>query len=162
MVRAIIFDCFGVLAEDGWSPFKQQYLSDPAKAAKVSQLGTAADLNKATNDEMIHTTAHIAGVGEAVVRAALGRKVPNDELFKYIGLHLKPHYKIGMLSNASYDVTKLLFSREQMALFDATALSYELGLRKPSPRMYEVIAERLAVPIDHCLMVYDQAGHCAS
>jgi HAD superfamily hydrolase (TIGR01509 family) len=160
MIRALIFDCFGVLAEDGWSPFKRQYLSDPALARRVAAVGKAVDEGQASYDEMIHQTAHIAGVEEAVVRVAVERKVPNELLLALI-TRLKPAYKIGMLSNASYNVTAFLFEPEQSALFDATALSYELGLTKPDLAMYQAIAYRLQVPVAECLLVDDQARHCA-
>lgn len=161
-ISAVIFDCFGVLAEDGWSPFKREYLNDPVKAAAVRKVGKAVDEGTVSYEDMIHETAHIAGVPEAVVRAAVEHKVPNEELFAFIREKLKPHYKIGLLSNASYNVTKLLFNPEHMELFDAAALSYELGLTKPDPAMYQAIADRLHLPISECLLVDDQARHCAA
>ena len=161
MIKAIIFDCFGVLAEDGWSPFKRKFLSDPDKARLVAVIGKKVDEGTASFDEMIHETAHIAGVDEASVRVAVERKVPNEPLFELISSQLVGNYKIGLLSNASYNVTKFLFSGVQMDVFDATALSYEVGLTKPDPEMYRAITERLGVSIEECLLVDDQARHCA-
>lgn len=161
MIKAIVFDCFGVLAEDGWSPFKRQYIShDPELVKKIAQLGKEVDEGKRSFDDMIHETAHLVGVGEAEVRAAVEHKVPNEALFAYIAETLKPSYKIGMLSNASYNVTDLLFVPEQAAVLDAVALSYEVGLVKPDKAMYEVIAQRLEVRLDEVLMVDDQIRHC--
>ena len=160
MIKAIIFDCFGVLAEDGWSPFKRQYLADdPELLRAVSKLGQEVDSGERSYDDMIIETAHLVGVSENEVRTAVERRVPNEELFSYINEGLKPQYKIGMLSNASYNVLKLLFTPEQTATFDATALSYELGLVKPDPRMYSAIAERLGVDLHECLLVDDKTGH---
>lgn len=162
MIHAVVFDCFGVLAEDGWSPFKRQYLKDdPEKAMQVRLLGRDVDTGKRSYEDMIHETARIVGVHESVVRAAVERQVPNEELFAYIEKELKPTYKIGVLSNASYNVIKLLFTPGQASLFDATALSYEVGFVKPDARMYQAIADRLGVPIEECLLVDDQARHCA-
>lgn len=161
MIRAIIFDCFGVLAEDGWSPFKRQYLADPDKARQVAIIGKQVDEGVASFDDMIHQTAHIAGVDEASVRVAVERKVPNEDLFSLIETSLTGTYKIGMLSNASYNVAKFLFTDDQMKLFDATALSYEIGLTKPDPAMYHAIADRLGVPFASCIVIDDQARHCA-
>lgn len=160
MISAIIFDCFGVLAEDGWSPFKRQYLTDPEKARRVALTGKKVDEGLASYEDMIRETAHIAGVDEASVRVAVERKVPNEPLFDLIEHHLVGTYKIGMLSNASYNVLSLLFTEDQATLFDATALSYEIGLTKPDPEMYQAIAARLDTPIEECLLVDDQARHC--
>ena len=38
--KAIIFDCFGVLAEDGWLPFKRKYIGDNLELMQtISDLG---------------------------------------------------------------------------------------------------------------------------
>lgn len=161
MVRAIIFDCFGVLAADGWSPFKRQYLGDPEKALAVAIIGKEVDEGSRSYDDMISEAAHIAGVTEQVVRVAVEHKVPNEELFTYITDTLKPNYRIGLLSNASYNVLKYLFTPEQVAIFDASALSYEIGLVKPTTDMFHAIAARLKVPVEECVLVDDQARHCA-
>ena len=161
MIRAIIFDCFGVLAADGWSPFKRQYLADPDKALAVAKIGKAVDEGERSYEDMISETARIANVTEQVVRVAVEHKVPNEELFSYISSTLKPKYKIGLLSNASYNVLKHLFTAEQVTVFDATALSYEIGLVKPSLEMFQAIAARLGVRPEECVLVDDQARHCA-
>jgi putative hydrolase of the HAD superfamily len=162
MLKAIVFDVFGVLAEDGWSPFKRQYISGrPELVKQVAALGKEVDQGKRSFDEMIRETAHLTHVNEAEVRAAVEHRVPNLALLNYIEKELKPHYKIGMLSNASYNVLDLLFTPEQVALFDATALSYEVGLVKPDKAMYEVLAKRLGVRLSEMLMVDDQSRHCA-
>ena len=161
MVRAILFDCFGVLAEDGWSPFKKQYIDNPRKSAEISALGKAVDEGRRTYEDMIRGTAHVAHVGESVVRAAVERRVPNERLLEYIRSELRQSYKIGMLSNASYDVTQLLFTPDQMALFDTVVLSYDVGLTKPDPAMYILAADRLGVAAAECIMVDDKASHCA-
>lgn len=162
MIKAIIFDCFGVLAEDGWTPFKRKYIEgNPEVALAVQLLGKEVDSGKRSYKDMIQETAQLVGVSESMVRTAVERQVPNEELFAYIKSDLKSTYKIGMLSNASYDVTKLLFTAEQTAMFDATVLSYEAGCVKPDEKMYQLIAERLEVEIDECVLVDDQQRHCA-
>lgn len=160
MIKAIIFDCFGVLAEDGWTPFKRKFLSHNLDLLlAVSRLGQEVDAGKRTYDDMIIETAKLVGIDESEVRNAVERKVPNEELFDYIKNELKQKYKIGMLSNASYNVLKHLFTEEQSKLFDATALSYELGLTKPDKNMYKAIAKRLEVNLNECLLVDDKPGH---
>ena len=42
---------------------------------------------------------------------------------------------------------------------DAAVFSVEVGLRKPDPRMYEMVAERLAVTAGSCLYVGDGGSH---
>lgn len=156
-----MFDCFGVLAADGWTPFKRQYITGNHELEQaVRRLGKEVDEGKRSYDDMITETAHLVNVGEAEVRAAVEHKVPNEELFAYIKAELKPRYKIGMLSNASYNVLEFLFTPEQAALLDAVTLSYEAGLTKPDRQMYELMADRLGVDLGEVLMVDDQTRHC--
>ncbi|HLZ15317.1 MAG TPA: HAD-IA family hydrolase, partial [Candidatus Saccharimonadales bacterium] len=157
MIRAIVFDCFGVLATDGWLPFKERYFGhDTQKFAAASDLGRAADAGLIDFDEFIGQVSALAQVTDLDARSQIEHNVPNDALFAYIRDALKPKYKIGMLSNAGADWLHELFTPEQVALFDAVALSYEIGVLKPAPRAYEVIAERLGVTPEACVFVDDQ------
>lgn len=156
-----MFDCFGVLAEDGWTPFKRKYIEGkPDVALAVQLLGKEVDSGTRSFDEMISETAKLTDVPESVVKAAVWRQVPNEELFAYIQT-LKKTYKIGMLSNASYDIVNELFTPEQAALFDATVLSYEAGVVKPDSRAYQLICKRLGVLPEEAVFIDDNARHCA-
>lgn len=68
---------------------------------------------------------------------------------------LKKGYKLGLISNVqSFDK---IFSQEAafFKLFDATCFSFETGLLKPDPRIFELMVERLGVKPDEALMVGD-------
>jgi HAD superfamily hydrolase (TIGR01509 family) len=163
MIKAIIFDCFGVLAEDGWTPFKHKHiLHDQKLIEEVARLGALSDRRVLTYEETIQAIAKLLDVDINELRAAVDKKKPNEELFELILNELKPHYKIGVMSNANYDVINELFEMEQAALFDAHVLSYETKLLKPDRKMFELIAKRLDVAMDECLFVDDQEKHCIS
>lgn len=156
MIKAVIFDCFGVLAEDGWLPFKRTYIgSNTVLAQQVADLGKQNEFGIISNEDYFRATAELIGVEQQLLKDAVGRRVPNTELFEYIAT-LKPAYKIGLLSNANYDVTAKLFAPSQAVCFDASVLSYESHLVKPDPRMYELIAARLGVEPDECVFIDDQ------
>ncbi|HKU19168.1 MAG TPA: HAD-IA family hydrolase [Candidatus Saccharimonadales bacterium] len=162
MIRAIVFDCFGVLATDGWLPFKTRYFGqDAQKFQEASDLGRAADAGLIGFDEFIEHVALLANMPDADARHQIENNVPNEALFVYIARELKARYKIGMLSNAGANWLSELFTPEQVALFDAVALSYETGALKPTPRAYEVIAERLRVQPQECVFIDDQTRYCA-
>lgn len=163
MIKAIIFDCFGVLAEDAWLPFKRQYIGDNIELAnQVGDLGKQNEYGLIANDEYFAQTAELISVDEATLREVLGRRVPNEELFAHIRTELKPKYKIGLLSNANYDVTKELFTPEQAELFDATVMSFECKLIKPDERMFQLTADRLGVLPDECLFIDDVERYCVA
>lgn len=160
MIRAIIFDCFGVLAEDGWTPFKRKHIEPDVNLTKeIARLGALTDKGILSNEETVTEMARLINVPINDLRHALERKVPNEPLFDYIRTTLKLHYKIGMLSNANYDVVNELFLMEHTELFDAHVLSYETKLLKPDRRMFELAAKRLGVDMDECVYIDDKLQH---
>ena len=157
MIQAVIFDCFGVLAHDGWLPFRNaHFTSDPQKFAE------ATDLNKRSNAGMIDYSDFLQQIGElAGISATEARREIEDNpadanLFSYIRETLKPRYKIGLLSNASDYHLDDIFTVEQVGLFDEITLSYEVGAVKPDAIMYETIAAKLGVLPEECLFIDDQ------
>ncbi len=161
MIRAIIFDCFGVLAEDGWTPLKRKYVGyDAEKAREIADLGKQNEFGLISTRDHNQRVAELMGIDVHTLRGALDKRVPNVELFAYIKKHLKPKYKIGFLTNANYDVLHQLFTAEQASLFDAAVLSYELKMIKPDERMFKLIAEKLGVDMSECLFVDDQERYC--
>ena len=161
MIKAILFDCFGVLAEDGWTPFKRKYIvHDPQLALEVADLGKQTDLGIISYEQMIKQISELVQVEPDLLRGAVERKVPNQELFSYITAELKPHYKIGLLSNANYDVLNQLFTPEQAGVFDSSVISFEAQLTKPDSRMFELAASRLGFRPEECLFIDDVERYC--
>lgn len=161
MIKAILFDCYGVLAEDGWSSFRRRYIGDNTQALQVlSDLGKQNEYGMMDNNTYYQEASKIMGVDEATLREAISRQVPNEDLFEYIATSLKPKYKIGLISNANYDVTNELFTPKQSRLFDASVLSYECRMIKPDPEMFLLIAEKLGVQPKECIFVDDIESYC--
>jgi putative hydrolase of the HAD superfamily len=161
MVRAIIFDCFGVLATDGWLSFVEQFF--PIDSPQHQQ---ALDLNKAVDsglleyDDFIEAITQMTGVRQADARQQIGHNVPNIKLCSYIKENLRPTYKIGMLSNAGANWLPEIFNAQQIELFDCICLSYAIGFVKPLPRAYEYIAQKLEVACEECIFIDDQLRFC--
>ena len=157
MIKAIIFDCFGVLTEDGWLDFKRRYFSeDDERHEQALELNHMVDAGLLAYDDFTEQMAELANTTSKEVRSSLERTVPNTALLAFIAKELKPHYKIGLLSNVSGDWLGRLFTHEQVALFDAKALSYEIGVTKPDPLAYETITERLGVLPEEAIFTDDQ------
>jgi len=162
MIRAVIFDCFGVLVTETWSNFKQEQLGhDPELMQQGSDLLTQANAGLITHLDFEQRVAELAGLSLEDFRAIIDDTPANKPLFGYI-TELKLRYKIGMLSNAADDWLSHLFDESQLALFDGIVLSYEAGVIKPDARAYELIAERLEVPIENCVFIDDQERFCTA
>lgn len=157
MIQAVIFDCFGVLVGDGWLKFKREFFGDaPDKMDRATELNHLLDAGLMPYRDFLEEVGGLANVAPVDLERRMKSVVANDELFRYIQEHLKPHFKIGLLSNVSDDWLFSLFSVDQRAVFDATALSHELGVIKPNPLAYEAIALRLDVPEQACIFLDDQ------
>lgn len=161
MIKAIVFDCFGVLATDGWLPFKRiNFSKNPELFNRATELNREVDRGIISYDQFVKKIAQMAQVSEKLAHEQIDNNIPDQQLFKYIKKELKPHYKIGVLSNAAANWLGEIFTKEQNALFDAIALSYEVGAIKPEPKAYETIAKRLGVKTAECIFVDDQQRYC--
>lgn len=159
MIRAIIFDCFGVLTTDKWKEF--------VATLSVDQVQPAIDLNHALDRGFISQTEFFEQISdltgrspehiESVINADMHK---NIQLMHYIKV-LKKTYKIGLISNVSSNwVRDTFLSPEEAALFDDIILSYDVGLIKPEKAIYELSARRLKCDVQECLFIDDSEGHC--
>lgn len=156
MVQAVVFDCFGVLATEGWLAFKAKYFGhDRELYDQVSDISHQADRGLISHEAAITATAELARVSPNELRQAIGHNVPNEELFSYIN-ELKTNYKLGLLSNAAENYLVRIFTDEQLEVFDAICLSFESGFIKPQPEAFETVARRLSTPVNTCVFVDDQ------
>lgn len=163
MIRAVIFDCFGVLATDGLLPFRDRYFGDdPARMEKARVFGRHVDAGLDDYEDYLERLGKMAGISKEDARRQIENNVPDEKLFTYIKDQLKPKYKIGMLSNAGDNWLDEIFTPEQIALFDAVALSYQTGFLKPAARAYEIIAQKLGVEPAECVLIDDQERYCAA
>lgn len=160
MIRAVIFDLYGVLGLNGWQDFKHQHFSGRWELWEpLRVLGQRVDAGEATDEEFAEAIAAATGETAAVVRYQFEHTQPNVELLDFIKKQLRGKYRIGLLSNASSDVLPGIFTPEQQELFDARIMSVFVGLAKPDPIMFTRMCEQLAVLPSECIMVDDQQRH---
>jgi len=161
MIKAVIFDCFGVLVREGWFAFLDDYFAhDDHKRQQAIDGMSRMGAGLIGHDEFIAELAELAGISYQQTEDILTDNPCDDKLFSYIEHNLKGHYKIGMLSNAGADRTEELFGGERVKLFDEIVLSYQVGMVKPDPAIYELIAHRLGVTPSECLFIDDQERYC--
>ncbi len=102
MIKAIIFDFYGVLVRDGWLPFKEQYFRhDQNLWNQATKLNQAADRGIISYEDFLVEIAALAGITPEAVREQTVSTETNNELLSLIEKRIKPKYKICMLSNAA-------------------------------------------------------------
>lgn len=154
MIRGIIFDCFGVLYRGSLTHLAE--LADPADRLAVQDLAHASDHGFISYDDYFSQLAELVhrpvDEVQAIVRE---RHVRNVELVSVVR-QLRGHYKIGLLSNVGRGVMDGLFRPEEQAeLFDVVVLSSDVGMTKPEPAMFELMATKLGCEPDECVMIDD-------
>jgi epoxide hydrolase-like predicted phosphatase len=163
MIKAIIFDFFGVLVTEGFKRFCDEYFpGDPAKRRQAVGLVTAHDGGYISQDEYVAGIAELANTDKATVLAHMAGNQPNDSLLNYICTVLKSKYKLGVLSNSGDDYLSQILPPKDVEMFDDIVLSFRHGVVKPESRSFELAAERLGVKPAECLFIDDSQSHCVA
>lgn len=63
--------------------------------------------------------------------------------------------RLGLVSDCGWETGLIWPSLSVAPLIDVPVLSYEVGVKKPNPRIFEIAVERLGVPPGQCLYVGD-------
>lgn len=154
MIKAIIFDCFGVLYRDNISMLYDAVPADKHQALK--DIIHATDHGFIDRDEYYAAIADLGGITIDEVRAIEGRQHSRDDDMIAYSQTFKPAYRVGLLSNIDVDTMGRLFPEpERSQLFDVFVMSGELGVTKPDARIFEIAAERLGLAPDECVMIDD-------
>lgn len=118
-------------------------------------------------NEIRNLTGHTELTDESIVKAwkAFLPGVPAERLEML--LKIKQHYSVNLLSNTNVihwqqacDDFFHYHDREVNDFFDQIFLSYELGVEKPEPRIYEAVIEGLGVPANEILFFDDSEVNC--
>lgn len=160
-IRAIIFDCFGVLTVDAQKAYEKRLAGDK-QLQQFHYLNHMRDKGMLSRDEYFQEVSQLTGQTPGEVREHfLSSHQLNEPLIDYIQTELKGRYKIGMLSNIGRGWIHSFFGQELLdTLFDAVVLSSEEGMTKPHPAIYERIAAKLDVEPEECLMIDDIQRNC--
>ena len=159
MIRAIIFDCFGVLYSGSLEHLVR--LSPAEKRRDVLDINSQKDYGFITYQDYVEQVGEIIQhTPEQVDEIIRKQHVRNVELVEF-ARRLRETYMIGMLSNVGEQMMEGLFpSTEQAELFDEVLLSYKEGLAKPNPAIFTLMAERMGLSPGECVMIDDLESNC--
>lgn len=163
MIKAIVFDCFGVLLGNAYKlHLTEVEKEDPARAKEIRAINHASDMGILTREETAAAVSDLFGVDvEDFLEEQNQLEVPNEPLLNYIAT-LKDQYKIGLLSNvSSRERLSIRFKEGQLdSHFDTIVASGDEGYAKPQPEVYEIVATRLGVLPSECVMIDDIETFC--
>lgn len=163
MIKAVIFDCFGVLLADTHREHMAELRAeDPAKAEELHAIVHAGDMGILSRSEVAEHASKLLDLDpEEYLEIQDKGEVPNEPLLSYIET-LKPAYQLGVLSNVSNrERIGIRFEPGRLdALFNTVIASGAEGFVKPQPELYHIAATRLGVEPDECVFVDDIEGFC--
>ena len=163
MIKAIIFDCFGVFIGNPYK-IRAEALDreDPERGKLLHDINRASDRGFLTSEETINQMSEIIGISpEQFLAEQNSGEVRNEALVEYVKT-LRPNFKLAMLSNiSSRDRLNMRFEPGQLdELFDTVVASGEEGYIKPEPEIFEIALERLGVLPEECVMIDDILEYC--
>ncbi len=169
MIQAIVFDMGGVLVHDqgtrarllefdqilGWEPgtLHQRLYSGPAWIAySTGGLDTDAYWAEVGADIEPRLPSDFVNFKDNFWGATL------DEATVNLAWRLRRNYPIALLSNATPFLSAHLAQDPRLqGLFDVTAISALVGMRKPDPAIYHLTAQCLELPLSTCVLIDDRS-----
>ncbi len=160
MIKAVIFDLFGVLTTDSWQAFVDQLPPevDKERVHELNHQRAAGFINEVEFTEQLGQLTN--KTSEQINDELRGEVAKNTALLDYIR-EIKQHFSIGLLSNiASNWVRESFLTEEEQSLFDEMILSFEVGMTKPDQRIFMLACERLRVGPHEAVLVDDIESYC--
>ncbi len=164
MIKAVIFDCFGVLISGVMEGIVRELQAEgrDADAEEVHSLMHVADKGIITLDEQMERLSQLLDkpVEELWQRLEVG-EVPNEELMQYIE-SLRSRYKTALMSNIAGRRRISIRLPDGMLdkLFDVVVLSGEIGHVKPEPEIYDITLQKLGVAANEAVFTDDLEINC--
>ena len=156
MIKAIVFDFFGVISSEV-APFifGEVFEEEEAKRLKQEYM-EPADHGDITEREMYERLgALFSRTPEEIEADFLRRAVINQDMVRLIET-LGAKYRIALLSNAQSDYLRKVFDREELdRLFSTKVVSGDIRITKPSCEIFEYLLEKMKIAASEAIFIDD-------
>ena len=155
MIKAIIFDFFGVIRADSFHGWMANHgFTREDEAGQVSRL---LDMGKIDIAEFFSRLAKLSNQTVPELESEMKGYVKfDDKVIEYIK-SLRNTYKIVVLSNSEGAYLRNILSEKNLdALFDEIFISGELGVAKPDREMFELVLQKTGLDKSEAVFVDDQ------
>jgi len=159
MIKAIVFDVFGVLHPDTFWTLADVYLKDDLDEHReeLHDLISRVDLGHITRDDLWQKFAGIVDQTKDKIYQDLEELGGLDKRLLAFIEDNKDKYKFGIISNVGVGFLERMFTDKPAEhYFDSLVLSSEEGLVKPDIRIYQLSAKQLGVDTDECVFTDDR------
>jgi putative hydrolase of the HAD superfamily len=179
VIEAVLWDFGGVFTA---SPFEAFERYEREKGIPVGVIRKINSTNHENNAWAMFERAAIdfAGFDQAFAAEALalGFQIPGRDVVALLAGEFRPEmiealrriktrFKTGCITNNMPADTagggtaahRSIYAREIMEMFDVMIESSKIGIRKPDPRIYQMMCEQLGVKPDACVYIDDLGGN---
>lgn len=156
MIKAVVFDCFGVVITDTLEATYKELGGDYDKDLPfIKEVLRASDTGKIANSRTVFADRLGVTVATFSDTLASGRQI-NVELLDYIS-ELQKKYQTAMLSNVGKGRLPELFGEGFLEqYFKPVVASGDIGYAKPEAQAYEYVADQLGIRLDECVFTDDR------
>lgn len=156
-IKAIIFDCFGVLVKYNHTALRDRF---PDHIVQLSKLEEDSNRGKISRPKFIGLVSELTGLGEQEVSeryyCADSRGYNKSAIDWAWQIKKSGQYKVGFLSNVGKGwLDVFLADIKGDKLFDAKIISGEINLIKPDPKIFKLMAKKLGLKPEECIMIDD-------
>ena len=161
MIRALVFDCFGVFYPDPVFTYMRNPHSPPDKAEKLHSYDEQAARGQLTKSEFIKNAALLLDKTEKETESQFfQRHNNNDQLVDFIK-KARNKYKTALLSNIGGDMMDGFFTQtERKELFDVVIFSGNETFAKPDKEFFALACKRLGISPYEAIMIDDLQHNC--
>jgi epoxide hydrolase-like predicted phosphatase len=162
MIKAVIFDCFGVLTEDSWHSYR---IGLPkGQSLQAQELMHSYSAGFIERSEFISSVSKITARPPEFIEQLIGKETnKNLVILSYIKDLKKKGYKIGLLSNIANNwIRDYFLTKEEQKLFDAMVFSFEAAMTKPDRRIFQLACDKLGVVPEEAILVDDIERYCVA
>jgi len=179
MIQAVIWDFGGVFTA---SPFEAFERYEREKGIPVGVIRKINSTNHENNAWAMFERSDIdfPGFDEAFAAEALalGFQIPGRDVVALLAGEFRPEmiealrriktrFKTGCITNnmpadaagGGTAAHRSIYAREIMEMFDVVIESSKIGIRKPDPRIYQMMCDQLSVKPDACVYLDDLGGN---
>jgi HAD superfamily hydrolase (TIGR01509 family) len=161
MIKALIFDCFGVLYADPVFAYMRDPTTPPDKAEALHSLDKQAAVGALDKKGFVAQAASLLNISEADSEQRFFHSNARNERLVELVQQLRKTYKIVMLSNIGGDMMDGFFSvEERERLFDMVILSGDVKMAKPNRALFELACKGLGVELHEAMMIDDMQTTC--
>lgn len=161
MIKALIFDCFGVFYTDPVFAYMNDPKVSPEKAEALHALDEQAARGALDKRAFDAKAASLLSISEKEAEQRFFHGLERNERLVELVQELRKKYKVAMLSNIGGDMMDDFFSpQERQDLFDVVILSGDVKLAKPDKAIFELACERLGVELNEAVMIDDMQTTC--